>query len=152
MKKWILLIIAMVALTGCSGMTTDNGMPISSDAISKAVSYAAGKGLGYGINRIAPDADEKLGESWNNFMDRNASIQMVSPEEIISLYSELSMVLSSHVNDPLGLLGDLSALLMIFNAEFTGEGKLINIDEVPIVYLRLFELGYIGGKRISDNK
>lgn len=151
MKKcnYVLLIMAMLVMVSCTGMTTSD-MPISSDAVSKAVCYAAGKGMGYGINKLSPEADKELGGAWKNFMERVSPMQTVPSDEVIHLYTELTMILSSHVNDPYGLLGDLSAMLMIFNAEFSGEGTLIKIDSVPVIYLRLFELGYIGGKRIVE--
>ena len=133
-----------VALIGCTGMQ------ISDDSTHKVLAYAGGKSMAIGIYEVRPQVDVPLTDAWETMMDRNASMELVSPMEMVAFFNECSMIIAGDDFDKYGLVNDLLMLLTIYGAEFADGGKMANIDPVPMDILKLFALGYANGRSISN--
>jgi hypothetical protein len=142
-KALVLTIIACFMLTGCLWWQ------ITESSTHRAIAYAAGKGVGYSVNKMTPEMDEELSAAWRAFLERNSDVHLVPGVEVLKFYNEVLLIASKHTNDPLGLIGDLAALFMIFGGEYDDDGKLIMIKDVPMPVLVIFEMGYDNGRRVA---
>jgi len=141
----VFLLLLLIGLIGCAGFE------IKDSSTHQAIAYASGKAMAIGIIKIVPDADADLGTAWSDMMDRNQGLDMIPSTEILSFYNDSILILTMHAQDPYGLIGDMSAMLMIFGAEFDEEGHMKFIKPVPMPVMIIFEMGYNNGKRVAMN-
>lgn len=142
-KVDLLILVGLIFLTGCHGLVLDDS------ATHQAIAYSAGKAMGIGINRLAPQVDADLSRSWVDLMQSGAGAEMIAPTQLRVFYNDMLQIISRQVDDPYGLIGDLGVLLMIFGAQYDEAGGLVSINPVPMAIMRMFELGYTGGRRVA---
>ena len=141
MKKLLFIVIA--GLVGCSGFQ------IEDSATHKILAYASGKSMAIGINKVRPEVDPELTNAWVEMMSANAEFETVSSEAMVSFYNHCLMIITQDVHDPYGLIGDLSMLLTIYDAEIATDGRMTMINPVPMGILQTFEMGYANGRRVA---
>lgn len=139
MKRFFAVLMLFGLLAGCSGL------PITDDVNNQAIGYAAGKGIGFAINKFAPKADQKLSEAWVNMMTANAGRDHVPAAAIMGFYQESILLLSAEVKDPYGLISDLTFFLSLYGGTVIN-GQLTLAKDVPLAVMKAFELGYKSGK------
>jgi len=106
--------------------------------------------MAIGINEIKPEIDAPLTTEWESMMSANAGKDEVEATVMIPFYNSCLMIVVGQEYDRYGLIGDLTMLLTIFNAELDPATKqLITIDPVPMLVLKSFELGYANGREIT---
>ena len=129
-------------LTGCANFQ------IKDDANSMATAYLAGKGMGLTINKLAPRIDADLSNEWRAMMASNTGA-IVPGTAIVQFYNRTALLMTGNVDDPYGLLADLSVLLTLYGAQYAPDKKLVFVQDAPRAVLEYFELGYSGGKRLA---
>jgi hypothetical protein len=139
MKRLIAVLMLFGLMAGCSGI------PITDDVNNQAIAYAAGKGIGFAINKYAPKADPKLSEAWAHMMTSNAGTDPVPAAAIMGFYQESILLLSAEVKDPYGLISDLTFFLSLYGGAVVN-GQLTLAKDVPLIVMKAFELGYKSGK------
>jgi hypothetical protein len=147
MKKTLLIFVAISLLafiiSGCGQLQ------IESTATNQAIAYAAGKGMGLGINKRVPEADADLSKAWVDMMAKNTGQAMISAIAMVGFYNDVLVIIALHSKDPYGLIGDLGAVLLIFGAEFNQEGNMGSINPVPMIVMKFFEIGYKNGRMVA---
>ena len=139
-------LISLALIVGC----VNKQVKIQDNASTNAIAYACGKGMGFSINKLRPDADTPLSESWVVMMEQNAGKEVIEPVYILNFFnSSLPLIFNAADNDPYGLLRDLAVLLAIFSAQFNNHGEMTAISSVPYQTMKIFELGYSSGKALS---
>lgn len=140
----ILFLMVAVALL-FMGCAVGEQIKVSDTAQHKVMAYAAGNGVGVGVAKLIPDADQSLQEAFDKLMLRNADVQVIPPQEMIDYFSESILILGRHTDDPYLLIQHLSVLLMIFGAEYDVSGNMVGIDPVPKTVVMFFGMGYDSG-------
>ena len=116
----------------------------------QAIAYGAGKAVGIAVVKLVPSADFYLQEAFDRLMERNASVDTLSSEEVIAFFSECVAIMARHTSNPYGLIEDLSVLLLIFGAQYDAEGNLTAIDPVPKSVVMYFGMGYDSGISVAQ--
>ena len=143
MKKVLLLfMLGVFFVFGCREVRIDDS------ATYQAISYSAGKAMAIGINRLVPQVDADLSAAWTDLMQSGAGQENIEPPQLLIFYNDMIQIISRHTDDPYGLIGDLGVFLMIFGAQYSGEGNLISIESVPMDVMKMFERGYISGRMV----
>lgn len=136
---------SFLAVSVCVLLLACTGIQINESAGYQAIAYASGRAMGLAINKISAELDGVLTDRWGRFMDQNTTA-MIPPEETLQLFSDFSMQVVLHIDNPYGLLGDLAALLSIFGAEYDEDGELVNIQPVPKIVFMQFGNGYAASR------
>lgn len=146
MKKLLLILFAWLfaGLFGCSGFQ------VTDSATNKVLAYASGKAMAIGIIKIRPEVDQELTSEWVALMDRNSGNESVSSAEMLAFYNQCVSIIAGQDFDKYGLIGDLSMLLTIYGAEIDDSGRMTNIQPVPLVILKTFEIGYANGRMVAE--
>ena len=142
MKNLIFIILLALVLAGCPGGT----FQIQETPTHQAIAYGAGKAMGLVIMRVIPKADEELQGAFDGLMERNKANLIVPPDEAIAYFSESVLILGRFSKNPYGLVGDLSAILLIFGAQYDPAGNLVGIQPVPKSVIMWFGMGYDSGR------
>ena len=143
-------IFACIALIGL--MVSCSGMEIEENTTNQAIAYGSGKAMGAAITTLVPQVNENLGFAWDGLMAKGAGLDIMPPEYILEFYSAVMGIMALESGDELGLIQDLSVLLMIFGAEFGVDGEMTFIQPVPMSVLRFFEMGYDSGVMITNRE
>ncbi len=145
MKRFIAMMMVVGLLAGCSGMQIGGG-----DQTQQAIGYVAGKGVGYAVYKYAPKSGPALATAWKDMMTRNATVDPIPGSEIMVFYNQSALILSGEVKDPYGLLSDMAALMAIYGGQFSPDGNMTMIKDVPKAVATLFEMGYRSGKLLAE--
>lgn len=142
-SKLAVVLIMVVSLAACAGLQLTN------DANSQAMGYIAGKGMGLAINKLAPKSAPQLETAWKDMLSVYAPADAIPGAEMVKFYNKCALILVGEVNDPYGLLGDLSALGTIYGAQYAPDGSMTAMSDVPRNVADYFALGYSSGKQLA---
>jgi hypothetical protein len=141
------LVVTVFFAFGCA--TNGDQIKINDSATHQVLSYASGKGMAIGINELYPDVDAELTAAWEDMMEKNKGQEMVAPEDMVYFFNDCISIIGVETDDPYGLIGDLGALLLIFGAEFSEGGQMLNVEPIPMSVLTFFGMGYANGRRVA---
>ena len=147
-KRGLGLLVVLMFFAACAG--TGVNLQVNDDNNTLAIAYAAGKAMGFGINKLVPEVDPDLTSAWSDMMKANIDNPMVSTDAMLMFYNQCLGAIALHTSDPYGLMGDLGIFLMIYGAQFDVDGNMIGIQPVPYKVLKYFELGYVGGRNVAS--
>jgi hypothetical protein len=139
------VVILALLLAGCTAM---GNLKIDETATNQAIAYGAGKGMGFAILKLVPDADQDLQTAFDGMMERNKAVKIVSGAEVVAFFSESVLILTRYTKNPYGLISDLSVVLMIYGARYDAAGNMVSINPVPKSVIMFFGLGYDSGRAI----
>jgi len=122
---------------------------ISDTANYQVMAYASGKGMGVAINEIIPGVDADLGDAWKDLIKNNEGNEIIPADQMVIFYNDCIGIISAKIDDPYGLIQDLSVMLTIYGAQFDESGKMTFIQPVPMNIMRYFEMGYRNGRRVA---
>jgi hypothetical protein len=138
----LFLMVVALLFMGCKA---GEQIKVSDTAQHKVMAYAAGNGVGVGVAKLIPAADQELQDAFDKMMDRNRDRTEIPSQEMIDYFSESVLILGRHTDDPHLLIQHLSVLLMIFGAEYDVSGNMTGIDPVPKTVVVFFGMGYDSG-------
>lgn len=138
MRKFFLLWLLVFLIPGCSVM---GNLQIDDSAGHQAIAYGSGRAMGLAVCKISHDLDQSLKVVADDFMASHPEPIIPGPA-IIELHTNFLMQAALHVDDPYGLTGDFSALLIMFGGEYDQDGKLLRINDVPRISVQQFRNGY----------
>lgn len=148
-KKLFAFFVTGLILSGCAGLS------VSDSPENKVLAYASGKAFAITIHKLTAPctieqscADADLTTAWVDLMDRTETMTEIPAAEMIAFYSESVGIIAAPVNDPYGLIGDLTILLTIYSASFEN-GEMVSIKPVPRDIMTFFGKGYSAGRKVA---
>lgn len=110
-------------------------------------SYTLGRGIYYTFEaNLKYTTIDKMEDRYNQTLAETANVQFVEPSQIMSLFNDLALIAALEVDNPYGLMGDLSELLRGAGAEYAEDGSMISVRPVSVGMLRAFSRGWKNSK------
>ena len=110
-------------------------------------SYALGRGMYYTLEaNLKPETVGKLEDRYNQTLDEIASVTIVTPTQIMSLFNDMALIMTADIKNPYGLMGDLSEFFRGAGAEFAEDGSMIDVRPITAAQLRAFSRGWKNSK------
>lgn len=154
MRKIIFLFIFVsffgMLVVGCGANGTFVKPVVTEEVTFQMMGYATGVGMGTLIGTVVPTAVSELGSDWKDMMSKYKIGDMVPGADILTFYNKSMLTLRAYYHDPLGLLSDLQAFLLMYGAQYEEDGTLKFISDVPYIVMLQFELGYNSGLQKAD--
>lgn len=142
-------ILIIVLAPFLMGNSTCTGTQIKDEPLYMSLAYGAGAGIAGAVINLVPDSDSQLGRYWNEMMQKTGENEAVSSEDLALFYNQSLLTFAGYTNDPHGVIQHLSALTLIFGAQFNEAGQMTFIQPVPVNVMKWFQTGYITQRRIE---
>ena len=114
---------------------------------SNLESYAMGRSMYYAIEAgVSEETVGRLEDRFNQLLDATAGVVVVEPTQTIGMFSDMAMILAAEVENPYGLMGDLSYLLGDAGAVYTEEGEMLSVRPIPRKMFVAFSMGWKNSK------
>ena len=131
MKRLILVIVMVLTLIACN----DIG------------GYITGRSMYYSIEATVSDSVvDKLENLFNKLLDDTQGAAAATPEQTMSMFNDLIMILALETSNPYGLVGDMTFFLSDAGAEYNAGGKMIDVGLIPRSYYLSFSAGWKNSK------
>ena len=130
----------------------------SDNMVSVIGAMAAGDGVGYMLNKHAPNSVDQCEAAFDKLMQDtivdNVPIDPIPSENMIRYYNESLAIISKEYKDPYYITSYLGALMTQLGAQYTPgpDPTVIAMQPVPRPLMLSFENGYDIGKRRWEDK
>jgi len=148
--KRLLSLLPLILLIGCAGWSWENA------PVNNSVGYFAGKGVALAVHEIVEHDTTvpALEAKYDKFLEITINVEIIQPAISMQLYNDLILILGREIDDPYGLIADLTFLMSQFGAEFAvGDNKVMTgIAPIPREIYVSFAMGWDQGKWLYENE
>ena len=110
-------------------------------------SYTAGRFSYYMMEEnLSPETIDRLENRWNRLLDETSGVVMVEPDQIKTMFMDMSLIIALEVENPYGILGDITYLFSESGAEYSPTGEMTYIRPMKRQTFVAFSQGWKNSK------
>jgi hypothetical protein len=138
MKRITVFIICVLMLMGGVGCKLD---------MDSTKTYMGGRMMYYGLVEILqPETLTAMEARFDKLLADTEGLFLIPPEQMMAMFNDQVVIISSEIPYTYGLLGDLTFMLDAAGAEYAADGSMIDVENIRRELFVYFSMGYRNSK------